>query len=82
MPDKPENYRNVKLLAGANGSGFILEYDLMGRRDNEPLGGLVFLREVKEVFDIDEGKAALKKLMVFSGSIAPAPENNPVHEDA
>lgn len=81
MADRPENYRDVKLLAGAEGSGFILEYDLMGKRDNDALGGLVFLRTVREVFAIDEGKEALKKLMVFSGSIAPATEHNSAHAD-
>lgn len=81
MADRPENYRDVKLLAGAEGSGFILEYDLMGKRDNDSLGGLVFLRTVREVFALDEGKDALKKLMIFSGSIAPAPELNTAHAD-
>ena len=82
MADRPENYRDVKLLAGAEGSGFILEYDLMGKRNNEPLSGLVFLRTVREVFALDEGKAALKKLMVFSGSIAPptATDHDSSHE--
>lgn len=82
MADKPENYRDVKLLAGAEGSGFILEYDLMGKHDNDTLGGLVFLRTAREVFTLDEGKAALKKLMIFSGSIAPSPEQNSDHQDS
>ena len=68
MADKPENYRDVKLLAGAEGSGFILEYDLMGKRDGDNFSGLVFLRTVREVFAIDEGKSAIKKLLKFSGS--------------
>jgi len=82
MADRPENYRDVKLLAGAEGSGFILEYDLLGRRGNEPLESLTFLRTVREVFALDEGKAALKKLMVFSGSIPPASDHNSAHEDS
>ncbi len=82
MADRPENYRDVKLLAGAEGSGFILEYDLMGKRDGDSLGGLVFLRTVREVFSVDEGQKALNKLMIFSGSMVPVSTGNSDHESS
>lgn len=72
MAHDPDNYRDVKLLAGENNSGFILEYDEMGKRDNSPMESRVFLGTRREVFDIDEGAKALAKLMLFSGS-APVP---------
>ena len=73
MAHDPQNYRDVKLLAGENNSGFILEYDEMGKRDNNPMESRVFLGTRREVFGIDEGQKALTKLLLFSGAGVPAP---------
>ncbi len=68
MAHDPSNYRHVKLVAADNG-GFILEYDEMGKDPNRgSFEGKVFLGTRREIFDMDEGKEALSKLLLFSGA--------------
>ena len=68
MADRPENYRDVKLIAAENG-GFILEYDEMGKGGNvgDNFSNRVFLGTKREIFEEKEGDKALKRLTLFSG---------------
>lgn len=72
MPEIPVGgkIREVSLKAATN--GFIVQYDVMGKRDSSPLSDMTFIGRKEKVFGLDQGQdalATLVKLSVMSGEM-------------
>lgn len=72
MPQIPigARIRDVRLTAATN--GFVVHYDVFGKKDDSTFSDSVFLGHKEKVFSIDQGEDALQtliKLSIMSGEM-------------